>query len=55
MYMADLTSLDERGLFDGDDRKYIVTQSRMLWGFSALVDFATARYTATAWPTARRL
>jgi mannobiose 2-epimerase len=35
-----LTSFDERGLFDGDDRKYIVTQSRMLWGFSALVDFA---------------
>lgn len=40
VYGGYLTSFDERGVFDGDDRKYIVTQSRMLWGFSALKDFA---------------
>jgi cellobiose epimerase len=40
VYGGYLTSFDEHGVFDGDDRKYIVTQSRMLWGFSALIPYA---------------
>lgn len=35
-----LTSFDWNGKFDGNDAKYIVTQSRMLWGFSQLSLFA---------------
>ena len=36
-----LTSFDPEGNFDGNGAKYIVTQSRMLWGFSHLSQFAT--------------
>lgn len=35
-----LTSFDQNGVFNGNDAKYIVTQSRMLWGFSRLALFA---------------
>ncbi len=35
-----LTSFDENGVYDEDGRKYIVTQSRMLWGFSRLTPYA---------------
>lgn len=39
-YGGYLTSFDEKGEFDGNGVKYMVTQSRMLWGFSFLRDFA---------------
>lgn len=39
-YGGYLTSFDRDGKFDGNDAKYIVTQSRMLWGFSQLSLFA---------------
>ncbi|NLB38237.1 MAG: hypothetical protein GX810_03175 [Clostridiales bacterium] len=35
-----LTSFDANGAFDGNDVKYLVTQCRMIWGFSALLPFA---------------
>jgi len=35
-----ITSFDENGVFDGNGVKYMVTQSRMLWGFSYLAPFA---------------
>lgn len=35
-----ITSFDQNGIFNGNDAKYIVTQSRMLWGFSQLMLFA---------------
>ena len=41
-YGGYLTSFDENGEYDRDGRKYIVTQSRMLWGFSQLLPFARA-------------
>ncbi|AEF80691.1 putative N-acyl-D-glucosamine 2-epimerase [Leadbettera azotonutricia ZAS-9] len=31
-----LTSIDEKGIVSPDEPKFIVTQARMLWGFSAL-------------------
>lgn len=39
-YGGFITSFDENGKFDGNGVKNIVTQSRMVWGFSALRDFA---------------
>lgn len=39
-YGGYLTSFDRNGNFEGSDAKYIVTQSRMLWGFSQLSLFA---------------
>lgn len=39
-YGGYLTSFDPEGKFDGNGVKYIVTQSRMLWGFSQLSLFA---------------
>lgn len=39
-YGGYITSFDENGKFDGDDVKNIVTQSRMVWGFSHLVPYA---------------
>jgi len=39
-YGGYLTSFDENGEFDGNGVKYMVTQSRMLWGFSYLLPFA---------------
>lgn len=39
-YGGYLTSFDENGRFDGNGVKYMVTQSRMLWGFSYLAPFA---------------
>lgn len=35
-----ITSFDENGVFDGNGVKYMVTQSRMLWGFAYLAPFA---------------
>ena len=37
-----ITSFDEHGCFDGNGIKNIVTQSRMIWGFSYLLPFAKA-------------
>lgn len=39
-YGGYITSFDENGAFDGNGVKYMVTQSRMLWGFSYLAPFA---------------
>ena len=39
-YGGYITSFDEHGVFDGNGVKYMVTQSRMLWGFSYLAPFA---------------
>lgn len=39
-YGGYLTSFDQDGNFDGNGAKYIVTQSRMLWGFSHLALYA---------------
>ena len=39
-YGGYITSFDENGKFDGNGIKNIVTQSRMVWGFSYLLDFA---------------
>lgn len=39
-YGGYLLSFDGKGDFTGDDEKYIVTQSRMLWGFSHLIPYA---------------
>ena len=39
-YGGYLTSFDAEGNYDGNGAKYIVTQSRMLWGFSHLARFA---------------
>ena len=39
-YGGYLTSFDENGAYNQDGRKYIVTQSRMLWGFSHLAPYA---------------
>lgn len=41
-YGGYLTSFDENGEFSGDGEKYIVTQSRMVWGFSHLSRYASA-------------
>ena len=35
-----LTSFDEHGCFDGNGTKNIVTQSRMIWGYSYLLPYA---------------
>lgn len=35
-----LTSFDEKGIFDGNGIKNIVTQSRMVWGYSHLLPYA---------------
>lgn len=35
-----ITSFDENGKFDGNGVKNIVTQARMVWGFSYLLDYA---------------
>ena len=35
-YGGYLTNFDENGIPTGDTNKYIVTQTRMIWGFSAL-------------------
>ena len=40
LYGGYLTSFDENGLFEGDGEKNIVTQSRMVWGFSHLIEYA---------------
>lgn len=34
-----LTNFDEKGVFNGNGTKYLVTQSRMVWGFSNLLEF----------------
>lgn len=39
-YGGYLTAFDENGNPDSSDEKYIVTQSRMVWGFSYLRRFA---------------
>ena len=39
-----LTSFDENGIYTGNGTKYIVTQSRMLWGFSQLSLFVGEEY-----------
>ncbi len=39
-YGGYITSFDENGQFDGNGVKNIVTQSRMVWGFSYLLPFA---------------
>lgn len=39
-YGGYITSFDENGEFDGNGVKNIVTQSRMVWGFSYLLPFA---------------
>ena len=39
-YGGYLTNFDEQGQFTGDGVKYLVTQSRMVWGFSNLREFA---------------
>lgn len=39
-YGGFITSFDQNGNFDGNGVKNIVTQSRMVWGFSYLKDFA---------------
>jgi len=39
-YGGYITSFDENGAFDGNGVKNIVTQSRMVWGFSYLLPFA---------------
>ncbi|MFI3175973.1 MAG: AGE family epimerase/isomerase [Eubacteriales bacterium] len=38
-YGGYLTSFDGDGEFDGVDVKYLVTQSRMVWGFANLISF----------------
>lgn len=39
-YGGYLTSFDEKGEFDGNGIKNIVTQARMVWGFSNLLEYA---------------
>lgn len=39
-YGGYLTSFDEHGVFDGNGIKNLVTQARMVWGFSYLYPFA---------------
>ncbi len=39
-YGGYITDFDENGNFSGNGAKYIVTQSRMVWGFSDLLPFA---------------
>ena len=39
-YGGYLTCFDERGMFTGNGTKYLVTQGRMIWGFSNLREFA---------------
>lgn len=39
-YGGYITSFDENGKFDGNGIKNIVTQSRMIWGFSYLLPYA---------------
>lgn len=41
-YGGYLTCFDESGSYTGNGTKYIVTQSRMVWGFSNLREFARA-------------
>ena len=38
------TCFDGNGDFSGDTNKYIVTQTRMIWGFSYLIDRCPAEY-----------
>lgn len=38
-YGGYLTQFDENGEFNGNGTKYLVTQSRMVWGFSNLLEF----------------
>lgn len=40
-YGGYITSFDQNGKFDGNGVKNIVTQSRMVWGFSYLLPFAS--------------
>lgn len=42
-YGGYLTSFNQEGMWGGNDAKYLVTQSRMLWGFSQLSIFAEDR------------
>ena len=39
-YGGYITSFDENGKFDGNGIKNIVTQARMVWGFSRLMPYA---------------
>lgn len=39
-YGGYITNFDENGKFNGNGTKYLVTQSRMIWGFSNLMEFA---------------
>ena len=43
-YGGYLTNFDENGEFTGNGTKYLVTQSRMVWGFSNLAEFAHPRH-----------
>lgn len=43
-YGGYLTCFDENGRFTGNDTKYLVTQSRMVWGFSNLLEFAAEEH-----------
>lgn len=40
LYGGYLTDFDENGNYGGNGTKYLVTQSRMVWGFSNLLEFA---------------
>jgi len=44
-YGGYLTCIDENGKVNADANKMIITQTRMLWGFSALKDFVPEKYT----------
>jgi len=43
-YGGYLTRIDENGNVNAGMNKMIITQTRMLWGFSALKDFAPEKY-----------
>jgi len=49
-----LTQFDETGVFNGNGTKYIVTQSRMVWGFSNLLEFARPEHKAAMEQAARQ-
>lgn len=49
-----LTCIDENGMVTPDKNKMIISQTRMLWGFSALADFIPEKYTRQAESAARQ-
>ncbi len=44
LYGGYLTCIDEHGAVSADKNKMIISQTRMLWGFSALTDFMPEKY-----------